>query len=308
MINFKENKIEFDIEIFQKLLYLSPNSLSFLFKILNFRIEQGKLPRWEDLTILFSIKEFALKTSLEEILNLMPDFEELKIYSSFLEEYISKPFKPLGGEIEQPNKISITKSNISKKLRHLVVEPYIEELIKRGYGKFIHSKFKANLIFALMQVVSQYKEVLSPKDVLAILLSALDNEYFKSIGKTTDVYLIFLNKKTSLVEKYLRENKILEQSKENIPVINFFGEKQDISEYGYFDILNNKYIFIPPKNKNAMYFKILKEVENRLVGIKDINFNDLFNEDLLKPEESWRIGNRILLDSEDSNTINNSQN
>ncbi len=293
MINFEENKIEFNVETLDKFLLLSSGALYLLFNIFCYKLKYKTVPNLENLKTLLSLKEFTLKTYLEEILNGVPDFDDLKIYSDSLKEYSSKPLKPLGGKIKNPNKISVTKSNISKKLRHLVVEPYIEELIKRGYGKFVHSKFKANLIFALMKVVSQYKEILSPKDVLAILLQALDNEYLKSIGKTTDVHLIFLNKKTNgMVEKYLRDNNILHEYKHVFPVMNNFGEVQDELEYGRFELVGEKYLFFPPKNKDAMYFKILKEVENRLEGKIDSQYDDLFNGNLLKPEELWRIGNR----------------
>jgi len=183
-------------------------------------------------------------------------------------------------------KISETKLRINKKIRESIIQPYLLELRNRGLEGLIYKDFNKKLYSELNHVVSQYKDRLSPKDILNIMIMALDDRYLRSIGKSTSLYSIFFNRQISLVERYVisKTQPKMYFIKDNMGVV------QDLEEYGYFIVENDRIVHTPPTKKSAMYYKISTEVENRLSGIANSEFDYLFVNNMLKPEELWRIG------------------
>jgi hypothetical protein len=183
-------------------------------------------------------------------------------------------------------KISETKRRINKKIRENIIQPYLLELRNRGLEGLVYKDFNKKLYSELNHVVAQYRDRLSPKDILNIMIMALDDEYLRSIGKSTSLYSIFFNKYFSLVERY-----VISKAKPKMYFIrDINGVVQDLEEYGYFIVENNRLVHVPPTKKSAMYYKISVEVENRLSGITNSEFDYLFINNMLKPEELWRIG------------------
>jgi len=189
---------------------------------------------------------------------------------------------------ETGQKISATKRRVNKKIKEEVIEPYIEELLKRDMEMIIHGSFRKDIFRDLYSILPKFRDTLSPKDILNILILALDNSFLKSIGKQTSLDLIFLNPKTSLVTKYVTEVKNIEKK---FKVIDSSKQEQDEKEFGYFIIQGGKYVHIPPTNMTAKFYKISEEVEKRINGEINKEFDEYFDGISLKQEYNYMIGN-----------------
>jgi len=310
-ITIDDNCVSFSKEFFAKITTeCSPGAIFVLLKAIDLYINTNNLPKTPALRRACGFSEPTFKLYLNEIRKL--GFVNIQAVSnteggytqilSFFpkEERVSTNMKLGAGEVvlnTVGDKISQTKQRINTKIRTMILEPYIAELIKRGMGGLIYKDFRTKLFRELVHVVSQYKESLSPNDILSIMISALDNKYLQSIGRTTSMNLIFFNKTTSLVERYIAENKVRKTvGKYSIPanafvVVNNSGEEQNPEEYGYFVKIFDTFTHVAPKNVDAMFFKISREAENRVQEKpRDKTLDYLFDNNILKEEETWRVG------------------
>lgn len=186
-------------------------------------------------------------------------------------------------------KISETKRRTNRIIKEIIIEPYIAELYSRGLDSLVYKDYRRVLFAELNHAVAQYRDKLSPQDILNILIMALDNEYFINIGKLNSVDLIFFNRRTSIVGKYIIEKKKINSV--IFDIVNVNKEKQSDEEFGHFVKKDTKFIHIPPTKKGAIYYIMGDEMERRLMGKSpNLKHDKYFNNKVLKPEYNYMIG------------------
>ncbi len=174
------------------------------------------------------------------------------------------------------------KDNVIALIKNKIAIPYYDELKKRKLAKILTQNFRRKFFTALKKVRREYQYRLSPKDVLNILILALDDPFLYKIDKRFDINLIFFSKyTTTLLSKY-------EKNKE-IAVVNHNGKEVKKSEFGYFILKKGKKVYVKPENKNAFYYKILEEIRNRLKGENNNIFDKYFDGCSLKKEYKWMV-------------------
>jgi len=195
------------------------------------------------------------------------------------------PTTTLDTTIEMDTDKKSDKKKKAEIINSSILYPYYEELDKRGLKVIVTPEFRRQSYVTTLQVKKQYGSKLTPKDILNILLLALDNEYLKSIGKTTSLKIIFFSG-ANLVEKYLRDN----PKEQHYPVLDNFKAKMDMEKYGYFVKRGEEYKFIPPEDKEALYYKIRDEIKNRVNATYSSSMDLYFNGLMLKEEYKWLAG------------------
>lgn len=171
----------------------------------------------------------------------------------------------------------------TKILADEILEPYYKELRKRGLGGVITDKYRKINVGIMRKVKKEYKN-LSNQDILNTLKMALDDDYLQKTDNSTSLKVIFFSG-VNMVEKYLKH-------KENkYKIINAEDKPVKESMFGYFLKKDNTFNHIAPKNKNAPYYKIKKELKNRMLNnVKNDNLSKYFDNNNLKDKYKWMIG------------------
>lgn len=182
-----------------------------------------------------------------------------------------------------------TKRKSSKRIKDeeinkFILRPYFRELRKKGLTS-INGKYRGICRNVIRKVKKEFPQ-LSNEDIKNIAIRGLNNPYLKKVGKTTNLKAVFFSG-ANLVEKYIQNKK----SKRLI--INHKKQKVNPKMFGYFVKKEDKYEHIPPKNENAPYYIIKKELENRMLHNKyNHKLDKYFDKEDLKDEYKWMIGEK----------------
>lgn len=202
-----------------------------------------------------------------------------------------------GGDdiLPSPSKRARDNKKAMLKIRDEVVTPYYKALHERGLDAIKTETFRKTLFGKIRKIVRIYRNRLSLKDILAIMITALDDPYFVQNGSQTNLDMIFIYNKT-LVVKYLTKG-VKNENDYFLPnncyfVVDAKGNVLDPIQYGYFEKEGDDYFHIPPEDiENSIYGKINKEISNRIEGKSDKKYDKYFKNGMLKSEYGYLSGN-----------------